>query len=73
MGRMQAQHQACENHPCVIVLDLEGYGRTWLGSGEGSYGSAMGYRGYYVGGRVAGRRGWVFDEQSHLVNAVEGA
>lgn len=64
----------------MIVLDLEEDARTWLGSGEGSYGFAKRYRDYYVGGRVAGRRGWVFDEQNQLnqgladvVGRLEGA
>ena len=77
---MRAQRRGnCANHPYEIVLDLGEYVRTWQGSGEDPYGSAKSYRGYYVGGRVAGRRGWVFDEprlNQDLVDAVghlEGA
>jgi hypothetical protein len=81
-GRMPAQHRAnCANHPlCVIVLDLDQDARTWLGSGEGPYGSAKRYRGCYVSGRATGRWGWVLDEQSQLnenlvdaVGRLEGA
>src|SRR6266702_6909580 len=74
---MPAQRRA---NPCVIVLDLEEDARTWLGSGEDSYGSAKSYHDYYEGGRVAGRWGWVFDELSQLnqdlvdaVGRLEGA